>query len=114
MSTTIILCHGRTSLMPRATDAILLAGGNGSRLQPFTFYTSKHLLPIDNVPMIFYPLKNLQLIGMKRVYIIVNAEHLVQWNGLLAKYDFEMEINIDDESFKDKYIFKEDEVDLRL
>ena len=78
--------------MPRATDAILLAGGNGSRLQPFTFYTSKHLLPIDNVPMIFYPLKNLQLIGMKRVYIIVNAEHLVQWNGLLAKYDFEMEI----------------------
>ena len=78
--------------MPRATDAILLAGGNGNRLQPFTFYTSKHLLPIDNVPMIFYPLKNLQLIGIKRVYLIVNSEHLEQWNGLLSKYDFEMEI----------------------
>ena len=78
--------------MSRVTDAILLAGGNGNRLKPFTFYTSKHLLPIDNVPMIFYPLKNLQLIGIKKVFLIVNSEHLEQWNSLLSKYDFEMEV----------------------
>lgn len=78
--------------MSRATDAILLAGGNGNRLQPFTFYTSKHLLPIDDVPMIFYPLKNLQLIGIKRVFLIVNSEHLEQWNNLLSKYEFELEV----------------------
>ena len=78
--------------MPRVTEAILLAGGSGNRLKPFTFYTSKHLLPIDNVPMIFYPLKNLQLIGVKKVFLIINAEHSDQWNGLLSEYDFEMEI----------------------
>lgn len=78
--------------MHKVKEAILLAGGNGNRLQPFTFYTSKHLLPIDNVPMIFYPLKNLQLIGVKKVFLIVNSEHVDQWNGLLSKYDFEMEV----------------------
>ena len=78
--------------MSRVTDAILLGGGHGNRLQPFTFYTSKHLLPIDNVPMIFYPLKNLQLIGIKRVFLIVNPEHLEQGNNLLSKYESEMEV----------------------
>jgi len=78
--------------MPRVTEAILLAGGSGNRLRPFTFYTSKHLLPIDNVPMIFYPLKNLQLIGVTKVFLIVNPEHSDQWNGLLSKYNFDMEI----------------------
>ena len=78
--------------MDSPKEAILLGGGNGNRLQPFTFYTSKHLLPIDNVPMIFYPLKNLQLIGIKRVFLIVNSQHLEQWNSLLSKYDFEMEV----------------------
>ena len=58
--------------MSNNLEEILLAGGSGSRLMPFTTYTSKHLLPIDNVPMIFYPLKNLQLIGVKVVYLIIN------------------------------------------
>ena len=78
--------------MSKVNEAILLAGGNGSRLRPFTLYTSKHLLPIDDVPMIFYPLKNLQLIGINKVFLIINSEHLSQWNSLLLNYDFEMEI----------------------
>ena len=86
------LWHGMIFLMYEVTEAILLAGGSGNRLQPFTHYTSKHLLPIDDVPMIFYPLKNLQLIGIKKVYLIVNENHLIQWESLLSKYDFKMEI----------------------
>ena len=73
-------------------EAILLAGGSGSRLRPFTFYTSKHLLPIDNVPMIFYPLKNLALLGVSKVFLIINENHLNQWNKLISEYDFNMEI----------------------
>ena len=80
--------------MSNNLEAILLAGGSGSRLMPFTSYTSKHLLPIDNVPMIFYPLKNLQLIGVKDVYLIINKEHYEQWNALISKYDFKMKIEL--------------------
>ena len=80
--------------MSEVTEAILLAGGHGKRLQPFSFFTSKHLLPVDDVPMIFYPLKNLQLIGIKKVFLIVNEEHLDQWNCLLSKFDFGMSIHI--------------------
>jgi len=75
-------------------EAILLAAGKGTRLKPFTSYTSKHLLPIHNVPMIFYPLKNLQLIGVKKVFIVINEEHLIQWDSLLNHYNFEMNIEI--------------------
>ena len=78
--------------MSKVTDAILLAGGKGNRLHPFTLYTSKHLLPIDDVPMIFYPLKNLQLIGVERVFLIINAEHQFQWQSILAGFDFGMEV----------------------
>ena len=80
--------------MSNNLEAILLAGGSGSRLMPFTTYTSKHLLPIDNVPMIFYPLKNLQLIGVKVVYLIINKEHYEQWNALISRYDFKMKIEL--------------------
>ncbi len=78
--------------MTKQLEAILLAGGNGSRLKPYTYYTSKHLLPIDNVPMIFYPLKNLQLIGVTSVFIIINKDHEDQWNRLFDAYDFEMKV----------------------
>ena len=78
--------------MSKTKEAILLAGGNGSRLTPFTYYTSKHLLPVDSVPMIFYPLKNLQLLGVKKTFIIINGRHSTQWDALLSQYDFGMEI----------------------
>lgn len=78
--------------MSNITEAILLAGGNGTRLKPFTYYTSKHLLPIDTVPMIFYPIKNLQLLGVRKTFIIINEKHLSQWNDLISAYDFGMEL----------------------
>lgn len=89
----IILLDGNIFLM-NDLEAILLAGGHGKRLHPFTFYTSKHLLPVDNIPMIFYPLKNLQLLGVKKVFLIVNEHHLDQYTLLISKYNFKMDINL--------------------
>ena len=72
--------------------AILLAGGMGTRLRPFTYYTSKHLLPVFNQPMIFYPLTNLMLMGVKSVCIIINKHHKDQWIQLFNSLNLNIEI----------------------
>jgi len=54
---------------------IILAGGTGSRLLPLTLVTNKHLLPVYNKPMIFYPLMKLKAAGIKEVLIISGREH---------------------------------------
>ncbi len=54
---------------------VILAGGNGTRLRPLTSVTNKHLLPIYNQPMIFYPLQTLMDAGIKDILIITGTEH---------------------------------------
>ena len=46
---------------------VVLAGGSGSRLSPLTRVTNKHLLPVYDAPMIFYPLKTLADCGIRDV-----------------------------------------------
>jgi len=49
---------------------VVLAGGSGSRLDPLTRVTNKHLLPVYDKPMIYYPLKTLQDMGLEEVMIV--------------------------------------------
>lgn len=54
---------------------IVLAGGKGTRLYPLTYATNKHLLPIYDKPMIFYPIQTLVNAGIKQIMVVVSGEH---------------------------------------
>lgn len=62
---------------------IILAGGTGSRLDPLTRVTNKHLLPVYNKPMIFYPLQTLLDGGIKDIMIISGKGHAGHFLELL-------------------------------
>ena len=49
---------------------VILAGGTGSRLYPLTKVTNKHLLPVYNKPMIYYPIETLTKAGITDIIIV--------------------------------------------
>ena len=62
---------------------VVLAGGRGSRLQPMTDVVNKHVIPIYDQPMIYYPVKTLTQAGVDEILIISNAEHIGKYIELL-------------------------------
>ncbi len=52
---------------------IILAGGLGTRLYPLTYSTNKHLLPIWDQPMVFYPIKTLIQAGIKEILVVTGG-----------------------------------------
>ena len=56
-----------------ALRGVVLAGGSGSRLFPLTLVTNKHLLPVYDRPMIYYPLQTLKEMGCTEVLIVVGG-----------------------------------------
>ena len=65
------------------SKGIILAGGIGSRMSPLTKAVNKHLLPIYDKPVIFYPLSVLMLSGIKDILIIVNKGEKNQFKKIL-------------------------------
>jgi glucose-1-phosphate thymidylyltransferase len=63
---------------------IIAAGGYGTRLLPITKVTNKHLLPVYNKPLIYYPLSKLTGAGIEEIMIIIGPENAGHFLNLLG------------------------------
>lgn len=62
---------------------VILAGGLATRLRPLTLVTNKHLLPIYNKPMIYYPLEAMKKAGVTEVLVTTGGDAIGQMANLL-------------------------------
>ena len=63
---------------------VILAGGLGSRMMPCTKVTNKHLLPVYNKPMIYYPLGTMVKAGLKDIMIVTGGSNAGDFLRLLG------------------------------
>src|SRR5437588_4050833 len=63
---------------------VILAGGTGSRLHPLTLITNKHLLPVYDKPMIFYPVETLVSAGIDEIMVVTGGNHAGEFLPLLG------------------------------
>ena len=81
---------------------IVLAGGSGKRLSPVTKGVSKHLIPIFDKPMIYYPISVLMMAGIREILIISTPEDFNSYKKLLGdgskfgiKFEYKQQANPD-------------------
>jgi glucose-1-phosphate thymidylyltransferase len=67
-----------------AMKGVVLAGGTGSRLFPLTKITNKHLLPVYDKPMIYYPIQALVDAGIEDILIVTGGRNAGDFLRLLA------------------------------
>lgn len=95
---------------------IVLAGGSGSRLFPLTSVMNKHLLPVYDKPMIYYPLSVLMLAGIKDILIISTPEDTPSFKSMLgngSKFGISLsyEVQQKPEGLAQAFIIGEDFID---
>jgi glucose-1-phosphate thymidylyltransferase len=67
----------------REMKGVVLAGGLGTRLLPMTRVTNKHLLPVYDRPMIYYPLQQLVHAGVRDILVVTGGDHAGDFLKLL-------------------------------
>ncbi len=80
---------------------VILAGGTGSRLYPLTKVTNKHLLPVYDKPMIYYPLHTLIDAGLNDIMIVSgrgHAGHFLELLGSGSEFDVHLTYEIQEEA----------------
>lgn len=70
-------------MTPLVTKAIVLAGGNGTRLHPLTLAVSKQLLPVYNKPMVLYPIDLLYSVGIRDFLLITTPRDAAAFRRVL-------------------------------
>lgn len=63
---------------------LIAAGGSATRLEELTRVTNKHLLPVGRWPMIYYPLQQMQALGVREVLLVTGQQHAGQFIDLLG------------------------------
>ena len=63
---------------------VVLAGGSGSRLNPLTRVTNKHLLPVYNKPMVYYPIQTLVNAGIQEILLVTGGKNAGEFLRLLG------------------------------
>jgi len=63
---------------------VVLAGGLGSRLHPLTKITNKHLLPVYNEPMVYFPIRTLAEAGIREILLVTGGQNAGDFLRLLG------------------------------
>src|ERR671936_1833507 len=79
--------RGSSAIGPIASQTmkgVILAGGTGSRLDPLTRITNKHLLPVGEKPMVSYAIDALRDAGVGELMLVTGGEHVEDFQRLLG------------------------------